>query len=120
MAITKFTLILGITFVVVGILGVVTGGHDHNLIVFGVNMSHNLVHILSGILAIAASLAGVKMSKMYCLAFGAVYGLVTIGGFLNIPQVVTLLNINMADNLLHLVITAGCLYYGLTTKGVAV
>lgn len=118
MTITKFTLILGITFLAVGILGVVTGGHDHNLIVFGVNMSHNMVHILSGILAVAASLAGVKLSKVYCLGFGAVYGLVTIGGFLNVPQVVSMLNINMADNFLHLAITGACLYYGLTTKTV--
>lgn len=111
-----FTLTLGIILLAVGILGAVTGGHDHHLIIFGINASHNAVHILSGILAIVAALISLKAAKTYCLAFGVVYGLVTLAGFIHMPQAVSLLNLNTADNFLHLGITAACLYFGLTSK----
>ncbi len=114
-----FTLTLGAILLAVGILGVVTGGHNHNLIIFGINTTHNAVHILSGILALIAALISLKAAKIYCLAFGAIYGLVTIAGFVNMPQVVSLLNLNTPDNFLHLGITAACLYFGLTSKTTA-
>ncbi len=114
----QFSIILGIVLLAVGILGWVSGGHNHQLIVFGINMNHNLVHLLSGAVALlAAFMGGEKYSKVYCLVFGAVYGIVTIAGFLNVAQVVTLLNINVADNFLHLGIAAASLYFGATSKG---
>lgn len=114
----KFTLILGVVFAATGILGWISGGHDHQLVVFGINMTHNLVHLLSGIVALLAALAGgEKYSKLYCLVFGAVYGVVALAGFLNVSQVVTLLNLNTADNFLHLGISAASLYFGATSKG---
>ena len=114
----KFSMLLGVVFLAVGLLGWITGGHNHQLIVFGINMNHNLVHLLSGIVALLAAFAGgEKYSKLYCLVFGAVYGVVTIAGFLNVDQVVSLLNINMADNFLHLGIAAASLYVGATSKG---
>ncbi len=112
----QFTILLGIVLLGIGVWGYLTGGHDHELIVFGINFTHNLVHILSGILALGAGLAGVKYAKWYCMLFGVVYGLVTVGGFLAFEPVVTMLNLNMADNLLHLVISASCLWMGFTSK----
>lgn len=109
----KFTLGLGIVFIVVGLLGWLGGSHDHHFIIFGVNASHNLVHMLSGIAAVAAGLHSFKAARLFCLVFGVVYGLVTIGGFLAIPAVVQMLNLNMADNFLHLAITVSCLGVGL-------
>ena len=114
--IKKFTLVLGIMLLIGGVLGFMTGRHDHNLVVFGVNASHNMVHILSGILAIVTSLISLKAAKWYCLIFGAVYGVVTAAGFISMHQAVTLLNLNTADNFLHLGITAACLYFGFTAK----
>ncbi len=114
----RFSLLLGVVFVAVGILGWVSGGHGHVLIIFGINMTHNLVHLASGIVALLAVFTGgEKYSKLYLLVFGAVYGVVAIGGFLNVPQVVTMLNINPADNFLHLAIAAASLYFGATSKG---
>jgi hypothetical protein len=112
----QFSLVLGVVLLAVGIWGAVTGGHDHQLIVFGINATHNGVHILSGALAIVASFMGLKASKLYCILFGAVYGLVTVAGFGGVQQAVTMLNLNMADNLLHLGISAACLGIGLTAK----
>lgn len=111
-----FALVLGIVLLAVGVLGVLTGGHNHTLIIFGINATHNAVHILSGVVAILAAFGGEKYAKLYCLIFGAVYGLVTIAGFLSVAPAVSLLNLNMADNGLHLLISAACLYVGVTTK----
>jgi len=108
----KFSLLLGVVLLAAGAVGWYTGGHDHTLVVFGINMTHNVVHLLSGGLAILAALIGPQCAKYYCLLFGAVYGLVTIAGFLNIAPVVQLLNLNTADNYLHLGISVACLGVG--------
>ncbi len=113
----KFALILGVVLLATGVVGWITGGHDHTLVVFGINMTHNLVHLVSGALALLTSKYGEKAAKLYCLIFGAVYGLVTAAGFLNVTSVVTLLNLNQADNLLHLAIAAACLGVGFKSKG---
>jgi uncharacterized protein DUF4383 len=112
-----FSMVLGVVLLVVGIWGMVTGGgHDHMLLVFGINTSHNWVHLLSGALGLITGLAGERAAKTYLLAFGTVYGLVTILGFLNVQPVVQMLNLNMADNLLHLAISAACLIVGMQSK----
>lgn len=116
--IKSFTLALGVVLLAIGIFGSITGGHDHSLIIFGINTTHNIVHILSGLAAIIAALASFKAAKVFCLLFGVVYGVVAIAGFMNIPQVVTLLNLNTPDNWLHLGISVACLYFGLTAKTV--
>ena len=114
--IKTFTLGLGVVLLGVGVAGVLSGGHAHHLAVFGINASHNAVHILSGIAGIVTALMGLKAAKYFCLIFGAVYGLVTLAGFMNLPQVVSMLNLNTADNWLHLAIAGACLYFGFKTK----
>ena len=113
----RFTLLLGIVLLVVGLWGASTGGHDHELIVFGVNANHNLVHLLSGALAIGAAIGGESIAAYYCLAFGTVYGLVTVLGFMQVHAIIHMLNLNMADNFLHLAISAACLWVGGMSKG---
>ena len=54
---------------------------------------------------------------IYCLAFGSVYGLVSVVGFFQVPAVVRMLNLNMADNFLHLAIAVACLWVGGQSKG---
>ena len=109
-----YSIILGAVLLIVGIAGYVTGGAD--FFGFGLTPTHNLVHVLSGIVGLAAGFGGLKYARWYCLGFGAIYGLVTILGFLNVPRVIDLLNLNMADNILHLIIAASALGVGITTK----
>jgi hypothetical protein len=105
--------LLGAVLLIVGILGFFTGTH---VLCFGINPAHNIVHILSGLLGLWAGFSGVKNSKIYCILFGLVYGLVTLLGFMNVEPVVRLLNLNQADNFLHLGIAAACLFMGITAK----
>lgn len=103
-------LVVGIVFVLVGILGFVSplvlGG---NLLgIFSVNALHNVVHLLFGALGIAAAYTG--WSRLYNRVIGIVYLVLTILGF--IPGLIIsgsllgLVSINLADNLLHLVVGA--------------
>ena len=112
----KFATVLGVVLLAVGIWGTLTGGHAHTLVIFGVNGSHNLVHLLSGALALVAAFLGEQPSQLFCLAFGTVYGLVAVCGFFNLPFAVSMLNLNDADDFLHLAISVACLVVGGTSK----
>lgn len=112
----KFSLVLGVVLLLVGIWGLATGRHPHNLIIFGINAAHNWVHIVSGVVALIAAWAGERYAKFYCLVFSGVYGIVTLGGLFQVDRLVRLLNLNMADNILHLAITVGCFWFGIKSK----
>ncbi len=116
--IKKFTLVLGLVLLAVGVLAAMTGGHDHEFIIFGINTTHNAVHILSGLLGIVSALISFRAARAFCLLFGAVYGLVAIAGFASVPEAISLLNLNAADNFLHLGIAAACIFVGLRAKPV--
>jgi hypothetical protein len=111
-----FALVVGIVFVLVGILGfipaLVPGGAL--LGIFAVNALHSIVHLLIGILGIAATYAG--LARRYNQVIGIVYLLLGILGF--IPPLVingallSIVSINLADNLLHLVAGAAMVTVG--------
>ncbi len=69
--------ILGVVFLLAGVAGFVAP----NLLNFHLNPAHNLVHIVSGIIALYLGFAGsLSAAKMFCLVFGVVYlGLGVIG-----------------------------------------
>jgi hypothetical protein len=111
-----FALVVGIAFVLVGILGfipaLVPGGAL--LGIFAVNVLHSIVHLLIGILGIAAAYTG--LAQLYNRVIGIVYLLLGVLGF--IPALVingallSIVSINLADNLLHLVAGAAMVIVG--------
>lgn len=114
MNLKTFAWIYGIVFVLIGLLGFVPAFIPGGLLlgIFQVNSFHSIVHILSGVVAIIAALGGAYYAKWYFIIFGIVYGLVTILGFLTGNGLFGLIPVNMADNILHLVIAASSLYLG--------
>ncbi|WP_043500983.1 DUF4383 domain-containing protein [Georgenia sp. SUBG003] len=102
-------LIIGVVYLVVGIAGFFATGfsnfteHDHTqtLLGFAVNPLHNVVHVIIG-------LAGVLLwrtrngARLYGWLLGVGYGATAVYGFLvvNNPDA-NILNINQADNWLH-------------------
>lgn len=107
----------GFVFLAVGILGFLPNPIASPDGIFEVNALHNVVHLLSGAVALGAGYSSdPEHAKTYNVGFGAVYALVTLMGFLGIGLVTDLLAVNMADNVLHLLITVGLLGAGLTLE----
>lgn len=103
--------VFGVVFLVIGVLGFVPGitSNGHLLGIFEVDTIHNIIHIVSGIAALA--MAG-SSATLFFKGFGVVYLIVTIVGFLQGDTVLGLIGVNMADNLLHLVVSLAALYIG--------
>ncbi len=103
------TWLFGVVFLAVGILGFVTG---NPLLWFDVDAVHNGIHIASGVVALICASAGYSAAKWYLIVFGLVYGAVTALGFFNQGNVLGIIQVNQADNYLHLAITAATLLVG--------
>jgi Domain of unknown function (DUF4383) len=69
--------IVGVILVLVGIAGFV----KHDLLGAHLMVAHNLVHLLSGLIALYVGFAGsISNAKAFCVVFGAVYLLLGIAG----------------------------------------
>lgn len=81
-------------------------GTAEPLLGFDVNLTHNFVHLLTGLLGLGAAAAGAALSLTYALVLGVVYILVGIWGMLDSDPLGLFAHINPADNVLHFAIGA--------------
>ena len=71
--------ILGVVFILVGIIGFVSPG----FLGTHLSLTHNLVHLISGAIALYFGFAGtLGAARMFCIVFGVVYLLLGVCGFL--------------------------------------
>lgn len=89
--------IIGVVLLLVGVLGFFMGDM---VLGFGVNAIHNLVHLITGAIFAWAGF-GSGSAKPVNTWLGAIYILVGIIGFFG---VLSFLNVNAADNWLHLIV----------------
>ena len=111
--------LLGIAFLLVGILGFT---HLLDFLGFHLTPAHNVVHILSGAIALYFGFPGpLSGAKTFCLLFGVVYlalgilGLV-IGGAQMWHVIDDILMFSRRDDALHILLGAIFLGGGLLTK----
>ena len=71
---------------------------------FEVNGWHNVIHLLSGLLLLSAFRKRTA-AKTVALAFGIVYGIVALIGLINGNDVLGLIPVNPADNILHIALS---------------
>lgn len=123
-----FCLIIGGTLVLAGLLGFMAeptfdtstagdpGALDgEKLVLFEVNGWHNVVHVASGLFLLG--LAGRRRTaRTAALAFGAVYVVVTVVGLVDGHDVLELIPVNPADNVLHILLTATALAVALISE----
>ncbi|QYJ17039.1 hypothetical protein Rxycam_02876 [Rubrobacter xylanophilus DSM 9941] len=119
MVVRTVALVLGVVFLLIGILGFVPGvttGEGYLLGIFAVNALHNVVHLAVGVLGIAAYYWE-RYARLYCQVLGVVYLVIGVLGF--IPGITVggdmllgIIHVNLADNLLHLVVGAVAAYFG--------
>jgi Domain of unknown function (DUF4383) len=105
--------LIGAVLLVAGIIGFFysasfgsPGSTDAVLGILEVNAWHNLVHILSGVLGLAAFASGPRASRTYALVFGVVYVVVAIWGFIigSHETILGFLPVNTEDSILHLIL----------------
>lgn len=120
-----YTLIFGAVLLLVGAIGFLADAGfnvgsnvdgDKLLGIFEVNGIHNLVHIASGALLLAASPKRAS-ARLVAIGFGVVYLLVAIIGFIQGDTVLGLIPVNTADNWLHVAISALGITAGLMSSG---
>jgi hypothetical protein len=115
----KLSVIFGVVFLAIGILGFVPGitQEEHLLGIFHVNAAHNAVHILTGLIALAAGLASEHAATLFFRIFGVAYGLVAVLGFFAGDQpILGFISNNAADTWLHVGIAAVSLILGFAVK----
>jgi hypothetical protein len=107
-----YCLLVGLVLVLAGALGFVADGHfgsAHDgrgaLLGFDVNGWHNIVHIASGLFLLAVR-GEPPRARAGALAFGIVYGIVAVWGFITGDGVLGIVAIDQADNWLHTALAA--------------
>jgi hypothetical protein len=82
---------------------------------FEVNAIHNLIHLASGLVLLAASPKRAS-ARIVALGFGLVYGLVAVIGLIDGTDVLGLIPVNSADNVLHIALAALGIVAGLISR----
>lgn len=115
MTLKNFSIVFGVVFLAIGILGFVPGitnDQDKLLGIFQVSVLHNIIHILSGAAALLAAKSE-DYAQLYFRIFGAVYAIVAVVGLIQKDTVLGVIDpINMADNILHVVLAVVILGIG--------
>jgi len=113
--------VLGVVFVLVGILPFLGGlGLVGNEQFFHTNVGHDLVHILTGViyLIMVTTLVTTENTKRVLIVFGIIYLLIAVLGFIvvgassgNVSGLLGLglVEVNQADNFLHVVLALAIL-----------
>jgi hypothetical protein len=120
-----YALVVGAVLVVAGIVGFAYNSeftsdesvHDAVFGILDVNGWHNVVHIATGALGLAAFAAGAYAARAYALVLGAVYLAVAIWGFAigSGESILSIVPVNTEDNILHLALGVGGLLAGLAS-----
>jgi hypothetical protein len=109
-------LVLGIVLTLVGIMGFfVSSSMSPGLLLgFQIDLVHNLIHLLSGIVALVAFYTG--WSRRFNQIFGIIYLVVALAGL--IPalyfdgRLLGIMHVNPADDVLHWVIALAAIIVG--------
>jgi Domain of unknown function (DUF4383) len=108
-------IIFGIIMIIAGILGFIPQTSPNGLLLglFHVNLLHNWIHIITGIVSLLCGLNSEEASRTFFQVFGILYGIVAILGYFygDYPIFGWIAN-NLADAILHTVIAVIALYLG--------
>ncbi len=117
----RIAVIFGAIFVFVGVIGFVPGitlytpGSDHGLLLraFAVDPAHNVVHILTGVIAVGVGLMTEAASRWYFKVFGILYAITALLGFgYGAAPLFGVMANNLPDAVLHAAIAFIALYLG--------
>lgn len=108
-----YAALVGLLLVLAGLIGFFyssdfgdPGTVDGVFGVLDVNGWHNVIHLISGLLGLAAFAFGAAASRAYALAFGVVYLAVAVWGLAvgDGGAILSVVPVNTEDNVLHIII----------------
>lgn len=123
--------VVGAVFLLVGVLGFIPGittgygemtfaSHESGALllgIFGVNILHNVVHLLFGVVGLAAARTA-SAAKYFLLIGGAIYLVLWIFGLVIDPDsAINFVALNTPDNWLHFVLGVGMVGVGAALPG---
>ncbi len=101
----KSALVIGIVFLLVGILGFIPG---HGIVGMGATFEtdalHNIIHLVFGIVLIWVALKASHKAVTALKVTGVIYLILAIVGFIQGTTILGIVPVNAADNWLHLVL----------------
>lgn len=107
--------VLGVVLTAVGVLGFF---NNPVLGYFDVNMVHNVIHVVTGLVFLWAAALSPAHVRMVAKVFGVVYALVAVLGLvMGEGLLLGLIEVNTADNYLHVLLALVLLYAGFMGKG---
>jgi hypothetical protein len=116
-----YCLLAGLVLVLIGALGFIANGDFGSatdgrgeFLGFDVNGWHNVVHIVSGLFLLAVR-GEAPRARAGALAFGVLYAIVAVWGFITGDGVLGIVAIDQADNWLHVALAALALAAALTS-----
>src|SRR4051812_35053534 len=118
-----YCLLAGVALLAAGIFGFfadssfdtgnnVSGG---SFLGFEVNGIHNLIHVASGLLLLVGSRTRAS-ARLVAIVFGVTYGIVALIGLIDGADVLGLIPINGADNVLHVLLALLGIVAGLVSR----
>src|SRR6478609_6014066 len=112
-------LVLGVVFIIVGVLGYISNPLVGQYGIFVTNNPHNLVHIISGIFLLIGVYTALTPS-MALKILGVVYAIVAVLGFVMMKgDMLFGIQMNMLDHWLHVVLAIVILAAGFGLPAVA-
>lgn len=111
-AVRVLAYLFGLVLLLVGVLGFMPAFTPNNLLFgyFAVNDLHNVFHIVTGVAALVLAMDTIY-SKWFFRIFGLIYAAAAAVGFWH-PDMMGMMTMNMADNILHTVIGIVSLFIG--------
>lgn len=103
----KLAIVFGVVFIAVGLLSFVDNGIVGSNGFFATDLNHDIVHLLTGIVLLFVGLKKPESSAKALKVFAVIYLVVTVLGFVLVPQGGSLLGlifVSSSDHILHLVL----------------
>ncbi|MDP2629085.1 MAG: DUF4383 domain-containing protein [Candidatus Harrisonbacteria bacterium] len=113
-------IIFGIVFLLLGIAGFTGMASEGSVFGLEVGAVHNVVHLLTGIIALWVAFVGVGAVRKFFKIFGVIYLIVAILGFFTDGKILGLIENNSADAWFHLIVAVLALVLGFSSKKASV
>lgn len=118
-----FTLAIAIIFLIVGTIGIAFSAdmQTGHMLIFDVDVVHNMVHFLTGMVAMVVTIMGPTWSRTFNRVIGIVYLLVGLLG-LAYPvlyfdgRLLGIMHVNLEDHILHLLLGVIALAIGFAAE----